>query len=308
MKPGEGVKPQDTLIDNLIKRKKARYKAAKRARSKDRFELIGLRDKILNRTVDLAGKSPLMKRLIKKDLDARDYPEHLAVIPDGNRRWAEARDLSLYEGYFYGSKRIKDIREWAMIDNDVKVLTFYTLSIDNIQGRSSEQLNTLFNMVKATYNQIPQDEVVHKNEIRYEIRGNQSVLDKLPDGVKEVFDEVENATAEYDKHRIIFLIGYGGRTEVEKAAHQLNNSLVNQDKEQPRDSVKQQFRENLELGDVQDVDLTIRTSETRISNFMMYHVANSDFVFSEKMWPAFTEDDFYQAMYLYNKRGKELGV
>lgn len=300
----------DTLIDNLITRKEIRADAIRRARARDRIELKNIRTNTYNKLSQLNAKSPINKFIIKNQLEANDFPSHIALIPDGNRRWARARDLSVGEGYAVGAEKLKGFREWAMIDNNVDIISAFLMSTENIKRRPEGELKQLYGVFMNFFNGVAENEAVHENEIRHEVRGNPEAMDMLPDEVLESIDRMESATEGYSNGKIVFLLPYGGRDELVRAARRSSpltdkgEEMIVGDKEEDDDK----FRENLMLGDLPDVDLMLRTSEVRLSNFMIYHNAYAEFVFVEKNWPSFTESDFYESMYKFSNRDRRFGV
>lgn len=300
----------DTLIDNLITRKEIRADAIRRVRARDRIELSDKRRSLWNKATHLNAKAPLSKFLIKQKLKPQNFPEHIAVIPDGNRRWARARNLTVGEGYAAGSRKLEKAREWAMIDNDIDIATIFTLSTENIERRPEGQLKQLFAVFTRFFNRVAETEEVHENEIRHEVRGNSKAMKKLPDVTMEAIENMEDATKDYSKHKIVFLMPYGGRDEITKAARISSSPLEDEDGMIVEDRAEDdsEFRENLMLGDLPDVDLMMRTSEVRLSNFMLYHNAYSEFVFLQKNWPSFSESDFYESIYKFSNRDRRFGV
>lgn len=300
----------DTVIDNLISRKEIRADAIRRARARDRTDFIDFRQDFWNTAAEINNMAPASKFLIKQKLEPTDFPDHLAVIPDGNRRWARSRDLTVGEGYAMGSRKLEKAREWAMIDNDVDIITNFTLSTENIERRPEGELKQLFGVFTKFFNRTAESEEVHENEIKHGVRGNPKATEKLPQEVKDAINNMEQATENYNNKKVIFLMPYGGRDEIIKASRQSNtpltqsNRIVVGDKAEDEDT----FREHLLLGDLPDVDLMIRTSEVRLSNFMLYHNAYAEFVFLQKNWPSFTESDFYESVYKYSNRDRRFGV
>jgi undecaprenyl diphosphate synthase len=157
------------------------------------------------------------------------------------------------------------------------------------------------------FNGVAENDIVHENRIKHEVRGNGDVLERLPDKVQDSIDTMEEATKDYDNKRMVFLLGYGGRDEIVNAARQTprGEAQVQVSGEGEDDT---EFRENLLVGDLPDTDLMIRTSEHRLSNFLLYSNAYSEFVFKDKFWPSYSESDFYQDIYSYSNRDRRFGV
>lgn len=298
----------DTVIDNLITRKEIRADAIRRIRARDRIEVRGKRTDIYNKLAELNAASPVNKSLIKNQLSESDFPSHMAVVPDGNRRWARARNLSVGEGYAVGSRKLEKAREWAMIDNNIDTITVFTLSTENIERRPKHELKQLYGVFSKFFSRVADTDEVHENRIKHEVRGAPKAMEKLPDLVLDSINEMEEATKEYDNGRVVFLMPYGGRDEIVKAARRTETPITGDLTVSDDGEDESEFRENLMLGDLPDVDLMMRTSEVRLSNFMLYHNAYAEFVFLQKNWPSFSESDFYETIYKYANRDRRFGV
>lgn len=298
---------KDTVIDNLITAKDFREDVVNRFKAREKLEPLGVRQRLLNKIGMVNAKAPIPKLLINTELNQDDFPTHISLTPDGNRRWARARGLSVGEGYAYGAEVIKDFRKWSMIDNSVDIVSAFLMSTENIERRPEEELEQLYAVFTDFFNGVAENQSVHDNKIRHEVRGNGDVLERLPDEVQESIGVMEEATKEYDNKKMVFLLGYGGRDEIVNAARRTprGEAQVQVTGEGEDDT---RFREELLVGDLPDVDLMIRTSERRISNFMLYENAYSEFVFKDKMWPSYSESDFYQDIYSYANRDRRYGV
>lgn len=298
-----------TILDKFITRKGMRENTLRRLRARERLEPKGYRQRAYNVALEAAAEAPLEKFLLKEHLSNAAKPDHIALIPDGNRRWSKARNRSVGEGYYQGSLKLEDFRKWAMVDNGADYATCFTLSTENIERRPVDELKQLYAVFTKFFNRVPDTQSVHENEIKHEVRGNPEAMDKLPSDVKEAIANMEEATSDYDNKKIIFLMPYGGRDEIINAAKKTDSPLVegtNTISETGED--ESNFRSGLMLGDLPDVDLMMRTSEVRLSNFMLYHNAYAEFTFFQKNWPSFTETDFYEAMYKYANRDRRFGV
>lgn len=305
MAKSQDIKP--AIIDNLIRAKDFRSNTIERFKSRDKVEPLGVRQTILNKMGTVNAQAPVTKWLIQPDLEQDDFPSHIALTPDGNRRWADARGLTVGEGYASGAEVIKDFRKWSMVDNSVDTVSVFLMSTENIERRPEDELAQLYTVFTDFFNGVAENDLVHENKIRHEVRGNEDVLERLPNQVQDSIDIMEDATKDYGNKRMVFLLGYGGRDEIVNAARQTprGEAQVQVSGEGEDDT---EFRENLLVGDLPDVDLFLRTSERRISNFMLYENAYSEFVFLDKMWPSYTESDFYQNIYSYTNRDRRYGV
>lgn len=301
------LKITDDVIDNLIKAKDFRQDTINRFKSRNKVEPLGLRQTLLNKMDTLNGRAPVTKMLVKGEISEDDFPGHIALTPDGNRRWAEARGLSVGEGYGKGAEVIKDFRKWSLVRGRTNVMSVFLMSTENIERRPEDELEQLYAVFTDFFNGVAENDLVHEEEIRHEVRGNADVLERLPDEVNDAIDTMEQATDQYTNERVIFMLGYGGRSEIVNAARNTHRgeAEVQVSGQGENDT---EFRQNLLLGDLPDVDLAIRTSERRISNFMLYELAYSEIIFMDKMWPAYSESDFYQNIYSYSQRDRRYGV
>jgi len=306
----ESPKLSNTIIDNLIKRKEIRADAIRRIRARDRIEFSDRRTKVYNALAQLNSKSIVSKYMIDAQLEQSDFPTHLALIPDGNRRYARARGEKVGYGYHIGSKKLEGIRSWAMVDNSVDYMSVFTMSTENIKRRPEDELAQLYQVFANFFNRVAEDEEVHENKIQHEVRGNQDSMSLLPDEVLDAIDNMESATEQYDNKKVVILMPYGSRDDIVKAARMTETPLDTSDQltvtEKGEDDTE--FRQNLILGDLPDVDMMLRTSEKRISNFMLYENAYAEMVFTMKNWPGFTEEDFYESVYKYSNRERRFGV
>jgi len=297
----------DTVIDNLITAKDFRSNVIRRFKARNKIEPLCVRQTILNKMGEVNAMAPAPKFLIQPQLSQDDFPSHIALTPDGNRRWANARGLTVGEGYGNGAEVIKDFRKWSMVDNSVDTLSVFLMSTENIERRPEDELAQLYTVFTDFFNGVAENDLVHENEIRHEVRGNEDAMGMLPDEVLDSINTMEEATDEYQNKRMVFLLPYGGRDEIINAARRTSrgDSRIEVSGTGEDDT---EFRDNLLLGDLTDVDLMIRTSERRISNFMLYENAYAEFVFLDKMWPSYTESDFYQNIYSYANRERRYGV
>jgi len=300
---------QQTATDYFINLKQARGKVIRKLKSRERNEIANKRTELYNFAEKVNSTSPVVKQLAKINLSQDDFPTHVALVPDGNRRWAEDRQLTVGQGYAQGAEVIKRFRKWAMVDNSVNYISTFLLSTENIKRRPQDELEQLYSVFVDFFNGVAENSVVHDNRIKHEVRGNTDSLSMLPDEVCDAIDNMEQATQDYEDSHFVFLMPYGSRDDIVSAARRTNaitsggQLTVTESGEDNND-----FRRNLMLGDLPDVDLMLRTSEKRISNFMLYENAYAEIVFMEKMWPSFSHSDFYESMYKYANRDRRFGV
>lgn len=240
----------------------------------------------------------------KRDLlglvSKHSIPRHVGVIPDGNRRFARKNGLSLYEAYELGIRKGEDFAQWCR-DLGIKYLSFYTLSIENLERRSERELSLLFSLLKRHMKRLVVDERIHRDKVKIKIVGR---LTLLPKDVREVIQEVEEATKDYENYYLIFLIAYSGRAEIIDAI----KNIVNEVGVSANDVNEDFLRKRMYLSDIPDPDLVIRTSgEMRISNFLLWYIAYSELYFVRKYWPEVTYEDLLQAIRHYQVRERRFG-
>jgi len=244
-----------------------------------------------------SDESSLPEDALKKLVLQGTLPKHIGVIPDGNRRYARKQGLSLVEAYERGVEKGEIFAEWCR-KLGVKYLTFYTLSLENLERRSSDEKKLLFSLLKKHFKRLIEDARIHEDCVRVKVIGRISLL---PQDLQEVIHHVEEVTASYNRYYLIFLIAYSGRAEIIDA---INKLLVNG----PKRVDENIFRNYLYMGNIPDPDLIIRTSgEMRISNFLLWYIAYSEFYFVKRYWPEITFKDLLLAIRNYQKRERRFG-
>jgi undecaprenyl diphosphate synthase len=223
---------------------------------------------------------------------------------------AQKYNESVGWGYAVGAEKIKQFRKWALVDNDVNTVSAFLLSTENIERRPKDELQQLFQVFADFFNGIPESDIVKNNQIRHRVVGNEDSMDKLPQHVKDSIEYMEEETADYDNKEMIFMMPHGARDEIVRAASNVDSPLTNSEQITVSSDGEDnnEFRKQLDLGGVSDIDLFIRTSEHRISNFALYHMAYSEIIFVDSLWPEFSESDFYQSIYKYSKANRRFGV
>ncbi|MGC8628665.1 MAG: polyprenyl diphosphate synthase [Candidatus Micrarchaeia archaeon] len=231
---------------------------------------------------------------------AKKVPSVLALIPDGNRRWALKHRLSFYQAYSQGVKKFIDFAEWCK-DYGVKSVIVWAFSTENFKRPSIER-NTLFSIYENAAKDKSIIERLHKNRTRLKIVGNMALL---PKRLQTALHNVEEETKAYKDRVIYLLIAYGGRNDLVHAAKEL---ALNADDEAIKKLDESKFKSMLFSSEVPDPDLVIRTSgERRLSGILPWQVCYSELYFSKKLWPDFTRKDLRQALLDYGKRQRRFG-
>lgn len=244
----------------------------------------------------------------EKWLDAQvrkqPIPEHLGVILDGNRRWAIARSGMEYDGHRYGAKTSERFLEWCL-DLNIKTITLYVFSLENF-NRPKREVDTIFSIIEEEGRRLLKDQRLHQNQTRVKALGR---VDLLPKSLQEVLREIEDATERYDKHYLNIALAYGGRTEIIDAARKIAGD-VGKGAVRPEEIDEEFFMKYLYTAHLPNPypDLVIRTSgEERLSGFLLWQSAYSEFCFLDVYWPEFRRIDLLRAVRTYQKRKRRFG-
>ena len=234
------------------------------------------------------------------DIDMEKLPKHIAIILDGNRRWAKERGLDSKEGHREGSQNVKRITKFAN-KLGIKYLTLYAFSTENWKRTEEEVRGLMFLLEQYLKEVLASDDM---ENVKLNVIGDITVLsDRLQRNIREVEDRTKDNTG----LQLNIAFNYGGRAEivraVKKIALDIKDGVLNVD-----DINDDVISDNLYTTGLPDPDLLIRTSgELRTSNFLPWQIVYSEFYFPEKHWPEFNEDDFVEAIRVYQKRNRRFG-
>ena len=227
-------------------------------------------------------------------------PTHLAIIMDGNGRWAQARGRRRNYGHVKGAKVARATIE-ECVRLGIKNLTLYTFSTENWL-RPFEEVSFLMGLLEKHLQK--ERETLIKNNIRFFTIGDQS---RLPKGVISELNKTKEATAGNTGMNLIFALSYGGRQEITAAAQRLAQEAL-AGRLRPEEIDESLFDSYLSTSEIPDPDLIVRTSgEFRISNFLLWQAAYSEFFISDQPWPDFTMKELHRALELYSKRERRFG-
>lgn len=207
-----------------------------------------------------------------------DNPKHIAIILDGNRRWAKEKGIMPWEGHKAGFDRLKDLFKWIK-ELDIKELSLYCFSIQNFD-RDPNEIDFLMNIFEKAAKDIVKDKDVHKDKVKVRFIGR---LNMLPEKVQKAAKKAMESTKDYDNYFINFCVAYGGREEIIDG---INKAIKNGVKKvDEKDFAKYLYIQS-------DPDIVIRTSgEKRLSNFLTWHTTYSEWFFLDKYWPDFSKND-----------------
>ncbi len=233
---------------------------------------------------------------------AGPVPRHLAIIMDGNRRFARSRGIGVKDGHARGRDTLEALLGWCL-DLRIRILTVYALSTENL-SRGEEELEGLMDLFDRALRDIATDERVHRHKIRVRVIGDRALL---PERVREAIRVAEEATRDYDEYRYNVALGYGGRDEIVQAIRALARE-VRRGTLEPEAIDSEAVSRHLYTADLPDPDLILRTSgEERISNFLLWQSAYSELYFSDVLWPGLTRLEFLRAIRTFQLRRRRYG-
>jgi tritrans,polycis-undecaprenyl-diphosphate synthase [geranylgeranyl-diphosphate specific] len=242
------------------------------------------------------------ERKLLREVLQRPLPKHVAIIMDGNRRFAEELGLKPLEGHLKGREKLEEVLKWCL-DLNIRILTVFAFSTENIK-RDSKEVNTLMNLFAKNFRRVGDDERVHKHKIRVRVLGQR---DLLPSKVRKAIEYAEMRTKDYNNYQFNIAVAYGGREEILAAIKNVIRD-VQAGKLKIEDIDEKLFASRLYTKDLPDPDLILRTSgEERISNFFLWQLAYSELYFTDVYWPGFRKIDFLRAIRSYQMRHRRFG-
>lgn len=256
----------------------------------------------ISKLISDAAYQAYERRLLHQVLKG-SIPRHVAIIMDGNRRFA--REIGLgneLAGHAKGRDKLEEVLEWCL-EVGVRILTVYAFSTENLQ-RPSKEVQHLMHLFAENFRKVGDDRRVHEHKIKVKVLGDRSLL---PAEVNEAIEYAESRTQGYDEYRFNLAVAYGGREEILQAIRDLVRDA--QDGRVLPDEIDEKFfSRRLYTADLPDPDLVLRTSgEERISNFLLWQLAYSELYFVEVYWPGFRKIDFLRALRSYQLRQRRYG-
>jgi len=245
----------------------------------------------------------LYERQLLEAVMEGSIPKHIAVIMDGNRRFARKLGIGISRGHSKGKDKLEEILDWCL-ELDIEYITVYALSTENFT-REAGELDGLMALYYDGFSNAAIDDRVHDHGIRIRAIGRR---DLLPDHVLKAIELAEESTKHYDKHFFNIAVAYGGREELLNAIRLVAQEVA-EGKLEPDSIEEADIRRYLYTLDMPDPDLVLRTSgEERISNFLIWQAAYSELYFTDIFWPEFRKLDFLRAIETYQKRQRRFGT
>lgn len=233
-------------------------------------------------------------------LEPELLPKHLAIIMDGNGRWAEARGLPRIAGHREGIKSVREMITLCL-ELGIRALTIYAFSQEN-WNRPTTEINALMGLLEY-YLSTERNKLIEQG-VRFRTIGR---TESLPTSALQWVRAAEQETAHLEKLQLTVALSYGGRSEIVDAARSLSRD-VEDGKMQPEDIDEALFSQHLYTGGLPDPDLLIRTSgETRISNFLLWQLAYTELYFTQTLWPDFRRRELLLALLEFQRRERRFG-
>lgn len=260
-----------------------------------------MQDKIGDSIAELAYKA--YEQRLFNSVKNGPIPKHIAIIMDGNRRFAREYGLEDAEGHKKGKQKLEEVLNWCF-ELNVKVLTVYAFSTDNFK-RATEEIEDLMKIFYDGLDDAIKDERIYKNKVRIKIIGRRELIPKL---LLEKIEKLETLTKDFSNYYFNIALAYGGREEIIFAIKKIAK-MVKDGELKIEDINEEKVSENMYTQNLPDPDLLLRTSgEERFSNFLLWQIAYSEIYFSDVYWPTFKKLDFLRAIHTYQLRKRRFGV
>jgi tritrans,polycis-undecaprenyl-diphosphate synthase [geranylgeranyl-diphosphate specific] len=259
---------------------------------------------VLKKLLSIIGAYKAYEKWLWHQVKNGEKLEHIAIILDGNRRWASENDLNPWLGHEKGAETVEQLLDWC--DKlGVKFVTLYTFSTENFR-RSPQEVEEIMRIAGEKFRKLLTDKRIHRNKVHVKVIGR---VNLLPESLQKLIAEVEETTANYDNQFLNFAFAYGGRAEIVDATKTIAEKVKNG--ELSLDDVDEStFEQYLYTSHMpkQDPDLIIRTSgEERLSGFLLWQSAYSELCFLDAYWPDFRFIDLLRAIRTFQKRKRRYG-
>ena len=254
--------------------------------------------------LNVLGVYRLYEGILSRSIKQGEVPKHIAIILDGNRRWASKKSIERVIGHIEGANTAEDLLEWCH-EIGIRTITLYLLSTENL-NRSPDELKELFELFTERLNKLLTDERITRFKVRVKAIGR---LELVTPRMRDILSAIEVQTAGYSDHFLNIAIAYGGRAEIVDSVKTIA-TLVKEGKLAPEDIDQKTIEHSLYTSYLPnpDPDLVIRTSgEERLSGFLIWQSAYSELVFLDEYWPDFRKIDLMRAVRTYQKRSRRYG-
>ncbi|HVD06849.1 MAG TPA: polyprenyl diphosphate synthase [Nitrososphaeraceae archaeon] len=246
----------------------------------------------------------LYERKLESQIKQDRLPEHVAIILDGNRRWAKYHFLANKGAHAIGADKAEQLLTW-IYDLRIKITTLYVLSIENLE-RDKKELDNIFDLLGIKLEKLYNDSRIHERQMKIKAIGN---IDALPKSIKEILFKLEKETNHYDLTFLNIAIAYGGQQELVEAIRKIAYDVEKKEL-QISDINEQSIDSYLYTSHLPqpEPDLILRTSgEKRLSGFLLWQSAYSELVFMDVFWPEFRKIDLMRAIRTFQRRRRRYG-
>jgi tritrans,polycis-undecaprenyl-diphosphate synthase [geranylgeranyl-diphosphate specific] len=264
---------------------------------------------MLEKMLSFIGAYRLYEKWLWQQVKNGVKPEHIAIILDGNRRWANQQETHPFLmgdkwGHSDGADTVEQLLDWCHL-LDVKYVTLYTFSTENF-SRHSDEVTKIMQIAEERFHKLLKDERIHRDKIHVKVIGR---VNLLPQSLQDVIAELEAATATYNCYFWNFAFAYGGRAEIVDAAKTIAKKVQNKEIEID-DITESTFEKYLYTSHMnKDPDMIIRTSgEERLSGFLIWQAAYSELLFLDVYWPDFRLIDLLRAIRVFQHRKRRFGA
>ncbi len=233
-----------------------------------------------------------------------NVPNHIGIIPDGNRRFAKRLMENPWKGHEWGAGKLRKVLDWCS-DAGIKTVTVYGLSLENLQKRPKHELDFLLELAKKEITDISKEGgLAHEKGIRIKFFGQ---LDQLPQDLQDIIAKASENTRKFKDHTVNVAIAYGGRQELINATRDIGFKISKGDLK-PQEIDEMVLRQSLQTNGSGDPDLVIRTGgEKRLSNFLLFQAAYAELAFTDTFWPELEKKEFMSIIKDYSNRQRRFG-
>jgi tritrans,polycis-undecaprenyl-diphosphate synthase [geranylgeranyl-diphosphate specific] len=244
----------------------------------------------------------LYEKKLASEIKGKPIPRHIGIILDGNRRGSKKLGVDYITGYRLGAEKLEDVLDWCW-ELEVKVISCWIFSTENF-SRPKDQVESIMKLAVQYFQRIRSDKRIHKNEVRIRVLGRRKML---PKEVQEEIRLTEEATKQYEKYDLNICMAYGGRAEIVDALRKILDK-AKEGKIDLNDVDEELINRHLYTDNLPDPDLIIRTSgEERLSGFLLWQSAFSEYYFTDVHWPLFRKIDLWRAIRSYQRRERRYG-
>jgi len=261
-------------------------------------------NKVKDTVFHISGLYKIYSKKLENDIRNGDIPNHVALILDGNRRWAKRHLTLSQKGHWRGADAVENLLDWCE-QLDIKIITLYALSAENL-SRQDEELEYLYDLIQRRLEKLYKDPRIHKNKMRVKGIGR---IELLPDSIKEILQKLDDATKGYDNHFLNIALAYGGQLELVDAVKKIGEKIKDGSLD-INEIDKDEIESNLYTSHLpqSSPDMILRTSgEKRLSGFLMWQSAYSELVFMDIFWPEFRKIDLMRAIRTFQERKRRMG-